>query len=199
MNKKIAIVHRSEIIRKGLVAICRSFYQRDAFQFADIQELKEYTDIQESINGLFIETANKPDPNFLLHLQNKKGIKIIGIQPAGKSPKMDFRFDAEITTLASSSEIRDIFTTVIELPDNKVIEHEDEELTLREKDVLKLVALGHSNKEMADKLFISIHTVISHRKNITEKLGIKSISGLTVYAILNKLIDTENLNPDNLI
>ncbi|NJO92945.1 MAG: hypothetical protein HC831_31265, partial [Chloroflexia bacterium] len=49
------------------------------------------------------------------------------------------------------------------------------------------------------KLFISIHTVISHRKNITEKLGIKSISGLTVYAVLNKLIDTESINPEQLI
>ena len=75
----------------------------------------------------------------------------------------------------------------------------DSELTAREKDVLNLVALGHSNKEIADKLFISIHTVISHRKNITEKLGIKSISGLTVYAMLNKIIDTDQMNTDQLI
>jgi len=69
-------------------------------------------------------------------------------------------------------------------------------LTSRETEVLKLISLGHSNQEIADKLFISKHTVISHRKNITEKLGIKTISGLTVYAILNNLIDTKNL--DNL-
>ena len=75
----------------------------------------------------------------------------------------------------------------------------DSELTVRERDVLKLVALGHANKEIAEKLFISIHTVISHRKNITEKLGIKSISGLTVYAILNKIIDTDQINMDQLI
>jgi len=74
-----------------------------------------------------------------------------------------------------------------------------EDLTQRERDVLELVALGHSNKEIADKLHISTHTVISHRKNITEKLGIKSISGLTVYAILNHIIDTTNINPDKLI
>jgi DNA-binding CsgD family transcriptional regulator len=77
--------------------------------------------------------------------------------------------------------------------------NDSEELTSREKDVLKLVALGHSNKVIAEKLFISIHTVISHRKNITEKTGIKSISGLTVYAILNNLIDTETINPEDLI
>ncbi|MGC9354617.1 MAG: response regulator transcription factor, partial [Mariniphaga sp.] len=77
--------------------------------------------------------------------------------------------------------------------------NDSEELTAREKDVLKLVALGHSNKVIAEKLFISIHTVISHRKNITDKTGIKSISGLTVYAILNNLIDTESINPEDLI
>ena len=73
------------------------------------------------------------------------------------------------------------------------------ELSVREKEVLKLVALGLSNKEIADQLFISVHTVISHRKNITEKLGIKSISGLTVYAILNKIIDPDTIDPEKLI
>jgi DNA-binding CsgD family transcriptional regulator len=73
------------------------------------------------------------------------------------------------------------------------------DLSEREKDVLIQVALGLINKEIAEKLFISIHTVITHRKHITEKLGIKSIPGLTVYAILNKLIDTENIDPSTLI
>ncbi len=76
---------------------------------------------------------------------------------------------------------------------------ENEELTNREKEVLRLVALGNSNKVIAEKLYISIHTVISHRKNISEKTGIKSISGLTVYAILNNLINTDALKPDDLI
>ncbi|MCU4155519.1 helix-turn-helix transcriptional regulator [Carboxylicivirga sp. A043] len=66
-------------------------------------------------------------------------------------------------------------------------------LSEREVDVLKAVALGYSNKEIAEKLFISINTVISHRKNITEKLGIKTIAGLTVYAVMNDLIKPENV------
>ena len=64
-------------------------------------------------------------------------------------------------------------------------------LSDREIDVLKLVAQGYSNKEIADKLYISINTVITHRKNVTEKLGIKTIAGLTVYAMMNNII-----NPD---
>jgi DNA-binding CsgD family transcriptional regulator len=68
-----------------------------------------------------------------------------------------------------------------------------EEISHREKDVLKLVAAGMTNKEIADRLYISLHTVITHRKNITAKLGIKTIAGLTVYAMLNKLISTEDI------
>ena len=66
---------------------------------------------------------------------------------------------------------------------------EDVELSKREIDVLVAVAKGMMNKEIADQMNISIHTVISHRKNITRKTGIKSVSGLTVYALLNNLID----------
>ncbi|MCK9639929.1 MAG: helix-turn-helix transcriptional regulator [Prolixibacteraceae bacterium] len=62
-------------------------------------------------------------------------------------------------------------------------------LSDRETAVLKLVATGFSNKQISEKLFISIHTVISHRKHITVKLGVKSISGLTLYAVLNDLIE----------
>jgi DNA-binding CsgD family transcriptional regulator len=63
------------------------------------------------------------------------------------------------------------------------------QLSPRETDVLRLVALGQSNKQISERLFISIHTVISHRKHITSKLGIKSISGLTLYAVINNLTD----------
>jgi DNA-binding NarL/FixJ family response regulator len=66
---------------------------------------------------------------------------------------------------------------------------ENQDLTEREIDVLIAVAKGLMNKEIADRLSISIHTVISHRKNITRKIGIKSVSGLTVYALINNLID----------
>lgn len=61
-------------------------------------------------------------------------------------------------------------------------------LSEREKNILREVALGLTNKEIADKLFISVHTVTTHRKNITQKLGIKTASGLTIYAILNGII-----------
>ena len=67
-------------------------------------------------------------------------------------------------------------------------EFADEALTEREKEVLVLVAKGYMSKEIADMLNISMNTVNTHRKNITAKTGIKSIAGLTVYAMMNKLM-----------
>lgn len=67
------------------------------------------------------------------------------------------------------------------------------ELSERENEILAAVARGLTNKEIADKYNISIHTVISHRKNITRKTGIKTVSGLTVYALLNNLIDQSEI------
>lgn len=70
----------------------------------------------------------------------------------------------------------------------------NDSLSDREKEIVQLVALGKTNKEISEKLFISPHTVITHRKNITAKLGIKTIAGITVYAILNDLIDKDDLS-----
>lgn len=63
-----------------------------------------------------------------------------------------------------------------------------EQLSLRELDVLKEIAKGKINKEIADSLNISINTVITHRKNISSKLGIRTASGLSIYAIMNGII-----------
>ena len=65
------------------------------------------------------------------------------------------------------------------------------ELTKRETDVLVLVAKGLMSKEIADRLHISVHTVISHRKNITRKTNIKSVAGLAMYALMNNLIEED--------
>jgi DNA-binding NarL/FixJ family response regulator len=66
-------------------------------------------------------------------------------------------------------------------------------LSEREQEVLTLIAKGEMNKTIADKLNISLNTVLTHRKNITAKLSIKTVSGLTVYAILNGLISADEV------
>lgn len=70
---------------------------------------------------------------------------------------------------------------------------DDAQLTAREKEVLVCVAKGMQNKEIADRFNISTYTVMSHRKNISRKTGIRSAAGLTVYALLNNLLDLNTL------
>ena len=66
-------------------------------------------------------------------------------------------------------------------------------LSQREKEIVVCVVRGLTNKEIADELFLSVHTVITHRRNISRKLQIHSVAGLTIYAIANKLIGLEEL------
>lgn len=115
-------------------------------------------------------------------------------------------FDRRILLIASSK-MKEVLHKYMIVPDNseeEIIEKLEsffddipsstatignEVLSTREIDILKEVALGYSNKDIADRLFISINTVITHRKNITDKLGIKTIPGLTVYAMMNNIIN----------
>ncbi len=66
-------------------------------------------------------------------------------------------------------------------------------LSAREAEVLALIARGHINKEIAQRLGIGLTTVISHRRNLMEKLGIRSVSGLTLYAVTRGYVEADEL------
>lgn len=77
---------------------------------------------------------------------------------------------------------------------NIELNSEQEELSSREIDVLIQIVKGLSNKEIADVLCLSTHTVMSHRKNIVRKLNIHSTAGLTIYAIVNGIVNLDNID-----
>ena len=80
--------------------------------------------------------------------------------------------------------------------DEKIVQNRKdkmEALSEREKDIVRCVAKGMSNKEIADALFLSVHTVTTHRRNISSKLQIHTAAGLTIYAISNKLVNIEEI------
>lgn len=110
-----------------------------------------------------------------------------------------FRFEHELNLHCAFEEeilLPAVRRLVAQQKQNPVRKHRQlpqEELSDREKDVLIEVVKGLSNKEIADVLCISIHTVISHRKNISRKLNIHSPAGLTIYAIVNNLVDINNM------
>ena len=66
-------------------------------------------------------------------------------------------------------------------------------MTPREKEVLRLVVSGYINKEIANQLHVSLTTIISHRKNLTEKLKTRSVSALTIYAVMHGIVRVEDI------
>lgn len=99
-------------------------------------------------------------------------------------------YDGKITITDSDVEVEETITNALALdPDQS----NEQVLTPRERDVVIAVVKGLTNKEIADELFLSTHTVITHRRNIAKKLNIHSPSGLTIYAIMNKLVELDDI------
>lgn len=104
------------------------------------------------------------------------------------------------TTLKSYDETISIYDSVEQINDklNKLIaqpstQPKGESLTQREKEIIVCVIKGMKNKEIAETLHLSAHTVVSHRRNIASKLQIHSTAGLTIYAIVNKLVELDDI------
>ena len=76
-------------------------------------------------------------------------------------------------------------------PIPRVLQHKI--LTDREIEVMALIVQGYINKEIADRLNIGLTTVITHRKNIMDKLGLKSVSALTIYAVMHGYVDINKI------
>lgn len=100
------------------------------------------------------------------------------------------RSDGHLSGDDSDREVVDMLASLIHTEEK---EEAAEELTPRERDVIIGVVKGMTNKEIADELFISPNTVTTHRRNIVKKLDIHSASGLTVYAIMNKLVSLQDI------
>jgi DNA-binding NarL/FixJ family response regulator len=184
-----AICEKSYLIRKGLASVIEKIPDtRINQQIENIEELIVLANNCEAdyliINNNFITDpkVKKILPAFssetrLIILANDKKNEISGINYDG------------ILNVNDTQNI--LLKKIKEITGGKTIIQKNMvpgEISKREADILKNIALGFSNKEIADKLFISAHTVVTHRKNITRKLGIKTVPGLTIYAIINKLI-----------
>ena len=177
------IIHQSPVIQNGLNSILQSFK-------ADVREIlltcPDSGIIREWI-GLIVLIDIKYHGIIQAHqVYLKRGNNlIIGLDFSDTPQPNPTHFDEVIFKSDNQGEI----VSKIERHLSSLHSGHANRISSREREILKLVASGYSNKQIAAKLFISIHTVITHRKNITMKLGVKSISGLTLYAIINNIVD----------
>ena len=197
MNRTINIilVESSPILAEGLAGILNKSELKCQItiipSLEDIEQilLRKKYDIL-IVNPSFILSNPKCFKTIKNHDNN---LKIIGLINAWYDPKNLYLFDALITITDSPETIVTCIKKMIQ-DSSQTEQNTMQELSNRETDVLKLLAKGLANKEIADKLNISTHTVITHRKNISQKTGIKSISGLTIYAVVQKLVSIDSLS-----
>lgn len=149
-----------------------------------------FTEKQSEPFNYYIITADTfvINADFFLPRRNKT---IILTQTSGDSPATGCSY-IRITDSREAilEQLQSLFTNE---GANNTSGDNNKDLSLREIDVLQLIVKGITNKEIADKLSISLNTVLTHRKNITSKLGIKTVSGLTFYAIINGLISGDEI------
>ena len=126
--------------------------------------------------------------DFFLPRRSKTMVLIDGTEGEG-----GLSATSNITIKASQEVIIEQLEQLFTGENNSISSDNNKELSTRETDVLQLIVKGSTNKEIADKLNISLNTVLSHRKNITTKLGIKTVSGLTFYAIMNGIISGDDI------
>jgi DNA-binding NarL/FixJ family response regulator len=193
---KIIIAESSPIISSGL-----SSFFNDMNQIAVASIVDNIDDLQDKI------IMHSPDVLIINPMMLGCMLNTFVKQMTQNHPNIN---RVALVTSYVDKNILKNFKEVVELNDNKqkVInkmlnlqnnndetsaQNESVDLSNREVDVLVCVAKGMTNKDISDMLNISVHTVITHRKNIVKKTGIKSVSGLTVYALLNNLVEESEI------
>lgn len=181
----------SYLVRKGLISLLS--------RIQDVRIVREF-----AAADTFQQYANRQDIDFLIiseSLFDKSSAVFVaspGLLERTILLKEEPAAQMEVHNSIHLSEGKEIITAKIrrlmDLNASLLSSSASSELTQREKTIVRQVSLGKTNKQIAEELFLSTHTVTTHRKNISSKLGIKSVSGLTVYAIVNNIITIEEVS-----
>ncbi len=193
-GSKFFIIEKSPIIENGMKDILFSAWPNMSVLDVDLQDdicdkiIKEFPDAL-ILNTILIQTVNPKKFDELVDCCKRFKVVLFALVHTYFNNDAIKQFDAVISINDSTESIIEIIKKELK-KDRKINKNLlVNSISKREEEVIRYISLGLSNKEIADKMFISIHTVISHRKNITRKLGVKSTSAITIYAVLNKIID----------
>ena len=190
--RKILILEPSVLIAEGLRHVIDNFAGYDVCGIIRNQEGDIWAKIDDFNADLVIADPSVFDNRDRAGAHDMiKGIAnapVMALISAAADAAYASTYDGTIYLSDTSDDIEQKISTVMKAAPAEQ-RGEGEELSSREKEILVCVANGMLNKEIADHFNISIYTVITHRKNITRKTGIKTVAGLTVYALLNNLID----------
>ncbi|MDR2065194.1 MAG: LuxR C-terminal-related transcriptional regulator [Prevotellaceae bacterium] len=193
LHLKIIIAESSVIVRTGIVAILQqlNISHTEILEIEDVEQLRNLLGRQKY--DLLI--MNPLMSGFFSLQQMKKesandNMKYIALQNSLIDNSVLKNYDEIISLYDSVGQVKEKIMNLITLTESAI---NNESLTVREKEIIVCVIKGMTNKQIADNLCLSTHTVISHRRNITTKLQIHSTAGLTIFAIVNKLVTLDEI------
>lgn len=193
---KIAIAETSVIIRSGLALVLKRI---QGMKILPIEVISP-----ESLSDCM--RLHKPDiliinPSFPGFFDVRKfkeetsgsNIKCIALLCSVSDHALLKNYDDTFSLYDEPEVLKEKLNKLLNMEEEVEPEVGQEVLSSREKEIVTCVVKGMTNKEIADVLFLSAHTVITHRRNIARKLQIHSPAGLTIYAIVNKLVELQDI------
>lgn len=196
-RKIIAIAEPSFLIQRGLLSVVSQIHGFEK-PFLINPKLRLQPQIKAIapdaliLNPLLLGYTYPMSPRQILGIE-KKTI-LLAMETSLTNNLYLSEFNGVLSGSDSEKELLEKLTKLLIVKEDS---EEDLSLSSREIEVLCCVAKGWGNKQIADELNLSIHTIISHRRNITKKLNIHTTSGLTVYAVMNKYISMDDIAAHN--
>lgn len=186
----VAILTSSPIIETAIVAYISRLPIDVNIDIVPIEDsVKRILKIEPSI--LITEPmALSIDQIRILREELSTRLQIVAIYHTALPPHLIKAYDITLSIYESSDVITETLSSIIS---NRDEEENLKKLSEREKDVLIGIAKGLSNKEIAQELNVSVNTIMTHRRNIVSKLQIHSPAGLTIYAIVSKLVRIDEI------
>jgi DNA-binding CsgD family transcriptional regulator len=190
---RVVIIEPSVIVQKGLENIIAN--SGCEFETTGVfSDFSHYSLFSNSIDpdiflvnpGIIAFNKKESIRNFLPESANRPVAAILYMHISGENIR---QFSGYVDIYDNTAKIIEKLRMMILKNNSSETSPDSYDLSEREREILISVTSGNTNKEIASNFGISVHTVMSHRKNIIRKTGIKSVSGLTVYAFLNGLID----------
>jgi DNA-binding NarL/FixJ family response regulator len=191
VSVKITLADSSCILRNGLLAVLKRLgaFHIKVFEIGEMEQLKNSLGWQNPdvliINPAFLSAVSLPQIR-----KEAPNARCVALQNSLADSAALKAFDEVISVYDSEEQIIAKLTKLVHEPEE---DKRHESLSAREKEVIVCVIKGMTNKQIADKLCLSAHTVITHRRNISAKLQIHSTAGLIIYAIVNKLVELDDV------
>lgn len=188
----------SYLVRKGLIYVLNRIHGvRVLKEFGASDPFRNYLETHPVDYIVISQPAFRRWSDLFISNPGLLGKTILLEEPLPK----DQRSDEPIQEVQASIHIMEKKETLIakiegllDSPGHSLSDNRARELSPRETTIVRLVSMGLTNRQIAAQLFLSPHTVMTHRKNISSKLGIKSVSGLTIYAIVNNIITLDEVS-----